>query len=808
MAPRIDPEAKTIELAVADLLEVRLLRSLGFSNRGGYERMWLGQAIHSRYQEQALESDPTYRREVPILLELEHRGFQVRLRGRIDGVRRGADGARVVEEIKSVRRGGQLTPTTKELYQRQALLYAWMLHRLEEVEVRAELILIEIGSDALERQEVPGDLRGVELSVLRRIDEILRALEVEREAFASRRAAAAVMRFPFPETRPGQEEILAAVETALDHREHLLLEAATGIGKTVATLYPALKYCLAQGKRLFVLTAKTLQQEMVTTVLEMLDQHRAFHALRLKAKAKMCANDQVICHEEYCPYAKDYYSKLQASAVIDSLLDAHSTLDPDAVFQAARDVEVCPFEVSLELGEHVQVTVCDYNYVFDPYVALSDFGPDADLSDVVLVIDEIHNLVGRGRGYYSPELSAAATRRTAELLARGPDPVHLEIESLCLALAALIDETVADALGDEDLRQGALEVRLPEDRLFRLRPRFDACFIDYLEYRRETKTMRAEDPFVDLYFGFLRFLNCLLLYDETFSHCVERRSGSGWFRILCKDPSRFLGDVIRRTHSVVGLSATLSPPEFYRDLLGFEAGRTAAVAIPNPFPRERRRLVIDASVGTTWRERPQNYPKIARRLTDFAESVPGNCLALFPSYDFLAQVAGLLETDAKRVLLQRRADGDRERDEILETLRTSLFGDVLLLAVAGGVFAEGVDYPGEMLKAVAVVGPCLPAVSLEQRLLQEYYDERFEKGFEYSFVVPGMTRVVQAAGRLIRSPRDQGVIALLDRRFLHRPYRKHLPTDWLPEEGVKAMVGTPAAVAREFFATGRDPEPS
>ncbi len=808
MAPRIDPEAKTIDLAVADLLEVRLLRSLGFSNRGGYERMWLGQAIHSRYQEQALELDPTYRREVSLLLELEHKGWTVRLRGRLDGLRRDAQGLRIVEEIKSVRRGGQLPPTTKELYQRQALLYAWMLHRLEDVEVRAELILIEIGSDAMDRQEVPGDLRGIEVSVLRKIDEILRALEAKQEALESRRAAARIMSFPFPETRPGQDEILAAVETALDHREHLLLEATTGIGKTVATLYPALKYCLTHGKRLFVLTAKTLQQEMVTTVLEMLDQHRAFHALRLKAKAKMCANDQIICHEEYCPYAKDYYSKLQASAIIDSLLDAHSTLDPQAIFTAAREVEVCPFEVSLELGEHVQVTVCDYNYVFDPYVALSDFGPDTDLHDVVLVIDEIHNLVGRGRGYYSPELGAATARQTAELLARGGDPIHLDIENLCLSLAALIEEIVADTLGDEESRDGAEEVRLPEDRLSRLRPDFDACFIDYLEYRRETKTMRAEDPFVDLYFSFLRFLNCLALYDETFSHCVERRGGSGWFRILCKDPSRFLGAVIRRAHSVIGLSATLSPPDFYRDLLGFEAGRTAAVAISNPFPKERRRLVIDASIATTWRERPQNYPKIALRLADFAESVPGNCLALFPSYAFLAQVAGMLQLDSKRVLLQQRADGDRERDEILETLRSALFGDILLLAVAGGVFAEGVDYPGDMLKAVAVVGPCLPAVSLEQHLLKEYYDERFEKGFEYSFVVPGMTRVVQAAGRLIRSPQDQGVIALFDRRFLHRPYKTHLPADWLPKEGIKAMVGTPATVAREFFATLEEPEPS
>jgi len=809
MAPRVDSEHQTLDLAVADLLEARQLRSLGFSNRGGYERMWLGQAIHSRYQEQSMEADPTYQREASLVLEMEHRGWRVRIHGRADGLRKDEDGAQVVEEIKSVRRGGQLAPGTLELYRRQALLYAWMLSKLQAESpensqgkrlLRAELILIEIGSDEIQRLPVEGDTGGIEASVKRRINGILRTHEQQKEAFENRRQAAEAMQFPFPELRPGQEEILAGVQTALENREHLLLEATTGIGKTVAALYPALKYCLNHGKRLFVLTAKTLQQEMVSTVLEMLNQHQAFNALRLRAKAKMCANDQVICHEEYCPYAKEFYLKLQSTGVVDDLLSRHQGLDPDAVFSTARQAQVCPFEVSLEMGNQVQATVCDYNYAFAPYVALSEFSDDSELSDTVLVIDEIHNLVSRGRGYYSPELSASAARRAAEQVAMRGDPVHFEIERACRKLAALVEESVDDALGEASHGIEALETTLPEDRLWALRPTFDEVFIDYLEYQRESRSFSANDPFVELYFDFLRFLNGLVVSDDAFSHCVERTFDGPRLKILCKDPSKFLGKVIQRCHSVIGLSATLSPPEFYRDLLGFEAGRTAAVSIPNPFPPEQRRLVIDAAVATTWKERPANYPRIAQRLADFADAVPGNCLALFPSYDFLARVAGLLESGSKRVLVQQRADGDRQREKILETLREALFGDVLLLAVAGGVFAEGVDYPGDMLKAVAVIGPCLPSVSLEQRLLKEYYDDRFEKGFEYAFVVPGMTRVVQAAGRLLRSPEDTGVIALLDQRFLRRPYSSHLPPDWIPEDGIKALVGPPATAAREFFA--------
>ena len=626
-------------------------------------------------------------------------------------------------------------------------------------------------------------------------------------AAMARREAAARLTFPYPELRPGQAEIVAGVETALEHGEHLLLEATTGIGKTAAALYPALRYCLAHDKRLFVLTAKTLQQEMAQTVLALLNGDGAFHSLTLRAKSKMCANDQIICHEEYCPYARDYYQKLHATKILPRLLADGGHLDPQEVFATARDCEVCPFEVSLELGQRVEVVVCDYNYAFDPYVSLPDFAADADLGDTVLVVDEIHNLVDRGRGYYSPVLAAQAARRAGEIVGRGGAAIHRRIEQLCRRIADLVDNWVADALGDlpgEERPIGAIETTLPEDELWLLRRHLDAAFVDYLEHNRETKSFRAEDPFVGLYFDYLKFLNGLAVSDQAFSHVAEReaaRPGESGARlkVLCKDPSRFLGAVIGRTHATIGLSATLSPPEFYRDLLGFDRSRTAAVSLPSPFPPEHRRVVIDATVATTWRHRPAYAARIAERLAAFAQAVPGNCLALFPSYGFLAQVVAHLPTLDKRVLIQERASGDREREEILAHLRGTLFGDVLLLAVAGGVFAEGVDYPGDALKAVAIVGPCLPGVSLDQKLLQGFYEERFERGFEYAFVVPGMTRVVQAAGRLIRSAEDTGVIALLDRRFLERPYRDHLPGDWLPEEGAGALAGDPAEVADSFF---------
>lgn len=808
VAPRFDSTQRTLELAVADLLDAQLMRSLGFANRGGYERMWLGQAIHSRYQEHALGDDPTYRREVTLRHTFEHKGWQVTIHGRLDGLRKETDDTWVVEEIKSVRRGAQLAPAVREMYQKQASLYVWLLSETgleglpDAVRLRAELILIEIGSDALKREPLEVPLRAVAAGVRRRINTLLRSHDAQQQARNGRQLASEQLTFPYPLLRNGQEQIVDAVTQALDQREHLLIEAPTGIGKTVACLFPAIRYALAHDKRVFVLTAKNLQQDMAVEVLKLLNQVEAFRSLRLRAKARMCANDQVLCHEEYCTYAREYYLKLQKSGVVRQLLESHPTLLPDDIFAASRRSEVCPFEVSLELSGQAQAVVCDYNYAFDPYVALTDFAADADLGNTILVVDEIHNLVDRGRGYYSPTLSSEAARQAGEMMAMGGAPIHGELANLCFTLEGLLHETVIDFQPPGDPAEWALESSLPEDELWRLRPKLDQAFIDYLEYRRETRTLTADDQFVDLYFGVLKFLNALVVSDHAFSHYLERQGNDYRFRILCKDPSRFLGGVINRCHSVLGLSATLSPHAFYRDLLGFDNDRTAPLHLTHTFPSENRQVVIDPTIETTWKQRPAFVPRIGERLAEFADTVPGNCLALFPSYRFLADVSGYLHPAKKRVLVQSPGDGAQQRQDILDTLRGAMFGDVLLLAVAGGVFAEGVDYPGDVLKAVAVVGPCLPAVTLEQQLLQTYYEERFDRGFEYAFVVPGMTRVVQAAGRLIRSPDDTGIIALLDKRFLRRPYRDHLPADWVPEGGVRQLAGDPSEMARLFFDQG------
>ena len=799
MAPRFNPENLTLDLSVADLLDAPLLRSLGFSSRGGYERLWLGQAIHGRYQEQRLADDPSYRREVVLSHSFPHRGWKVTVQGRADGLRKEPDGSLVVEEIKSVRRGGVLPPHVRETYQRQALLYAWMLARSQEIPVRAELVLIAIGSDETERESLEPNLEALEAGIQRRVGGIVRSWEMERQRSAERRAAAERLRFPYSGIRPGQELILAAVETAVANREHLLLQAATGIGKTVAALYPALRYALANDKQLFVLTAKNTQQEMATAVLRLLNPDGAFHSLRLRAKARMCANDQIICHEEYCRFAKDYGLKLATTGLLPGSTSPTPPSSRTTSSAPPAKPRSAPSRSAWSCRTACQVTVCDYNYVFDPYVSLTSFGADEDLSDVILVIDEVHNLVDRGRGYYSPELSSNAARRAGETvgaLGRAHPLPHRDP----------LPQDGRPHRRHRGRRPGGRPAGRPGGGM--AAPR-EPLLAPPLRARRRLRRLPgapARDPQLPAgrsLRGPLLRLPPLPERPDGLRLGLQPRGGVPQGRRPPQDSLQRPQPLSGRHHQAHPrhrrpLRHPLAARVLHRPpgLRGRPHGlRRDPQPLPGGEPPRGDRL---QRVHHLARAAP-NYERIAERLATFAETVPGNCLALFPSYAFLAEITGRLRLRTKRVLIQRQADNEAERDLLLQALRSAVLGDILLVAVAGGVFAEGVDYPGEVLKAVAVVGPCLPAVTLEQELLKNYYEERFDKGFEYSFVVPGMTRVVQAAGRLIRSPHDTGVIALFDQRFLRVPYRDYLPADWLPEEGAGALVGNPAEVAEEFF---------
>lgn len=806
MAVRIDPERKTILVSPGALLS-GASRRVGFDRGDGFERLWIGQAVHRRVLGEMQETIPSYVTEECVRFTFPVDDWTAVLEGRLDGRFTDGNGNVVVDEVKSVHFAEDLKrlPGSPrfERFQLQLRWYLMAVATAEKKPVAGRLVLADIESGATQIHAVAHDPERVLHDLVTRVRFLLDEYEAEEALLEAKAAEARTIRFPFETWRPGQRAMVDAVARAARQGDHLLVEAPTGIGKTAAALTPLLVTALEKKRRLFVLTAKTTQQDIFTKTLAKID-GESFRSVRLRAKERMCANDVVLCHEDHCPYAKDYGAKMEASGLLERLLATRRHMDPDDVFEEARREVVCPFEVSLELAERADVVLGDYNYVFDPVVSLSAARDPASLADSYLLVDEAHNLVDRGRGYYSPELtendlvplerafgvSSARTAGAAEAAVRA-------VRDLVTSAVETLSPDGAEAADLVDLDPAALD---------ELRLELESLLVRHLADLRAGGERIPDDPVLQLYFAFARFHDTFRRAvdpegrpDPAFDVLASRGPSGKRLSMLCKDPSGLLAPTFDAAAGVVAMSATLTPPEFYRDLLGLDPERTDVLRLPSPFPRENRVVAVAPDVDTSYTARATGASKLASLVAHVARACPGNVLALFPSYRYLDTVRALLPPlPGRRVVRPSDRSTELERRTALDALADG-GPPVVLFAVSGGAFAEGVDYPGEMLSAVVVVSPALPQVRFEQERMRAYFEERFEKGFEYAYVIPGMTRVVQSAGRLIRSETDTGVIVLACRRFLREPYRRYLPSDWYLESPDELAVLDVGGATRKFF---------
>ncbi|HYC87742.1 MAG TPA: ATP-dependent DNA helicase [Thermoanaerobaculia bacterium] len=798
---RVDHEKREIVCSVGDLVQGSTYRRIGVERGDGFRRMWIGQDIHTKRAEQRANDDPHYRAEVHVVHRMTVGGWSVTITGRIDGLSIDREARRVsIEEVKSIHFDLELEALYRsEKLQRhlyQLLLYAYFLSGQPELEGFAwapQLVLIDLVSGEAKVIDTEFDRDRVAATLESSIARLIEDLETAAALRVAKRAFADTLTFPFDVIRPGQDEIVSAVARAVYQRDSLLVSAPTGIGKTMAVLYPAVRQSLKLGKKLFFLTSKTLQQDAAVEALRRLNDG-SFRVLRIRAKSKMCAHTEMICHEDFCPFAAQYTSKMEKSGLLSHLVTSMSYFDPEITFAAAREHEVCPFEVSLELIEQADVVVCDYNYIFDPYVGLKAYSQENDYGDCVLVVDEAHNLVDRGRAYYSPELHEKAFEEIKRhMMSRN---CWIEGWEELLEILRCHFEELASVL-EGDVKQSLCE---PSRELFvDQRTEWERIVLEYIGWKIDNRIAEEEDPLIDFYFKLVKFTNLLSEDGEEFAHIVERTNEGIRLKIFCKDPSKFLGKIFDSAHATVALSATLEPFEFYRRTLGFPDDRTAELSLPSPFPRDNRKIVIVPEVDTTYKRRADHYERIAQNVAQIADSGDGNFLALFPSYAFLREVSERMPPIEKRVMVQRNDMTDYERNAILDILKSRARKGNLILAVSGGMYAEGIDYQGDMLSGVMVVGPALPQVSFEQELLKQYYDEQYGAGFEFAYLIPGMTRVVQSAGRVIRSETDIGVIALLCKRFTQESYTRYFPADWYEESPRELVSRKPASEIRAFF---------
>jgi len=811
MSIQIDEASRTISLSVRDLCGAEATGgSLNLSPLSA-ARNEMGREVHTAYQVAQSSQHESYLKEHTLRHTMQFGSYSVVIHGRIDGVYE-ADGTTVIEEVKSVLSFTEEinSESAPRAYVLQLRIYLYLWGQLHPgAKVVGRLVLIRYEPEQIRPLEILSDADAVGSLIRERLEQIVDEHERACRHRTLKQARADSIHFPFPRMRKHQDRMIEAVSAALEQQSNLLVSAPTGIGKTVAALYASLRFAVKHGLSVFFLTSKTTQQNIVADTLRLWNveagsQPQAgpalpvFNSLILRSKEKICANDVVFCHESRCRYAQAYFQKLEESNVREALL-VEGLITPEKVYAAAVERELCPFELSLELLHRVDVTVCDYNYVYDP--AAFDRMESIDCSRTILIVDEAHNLYSRAREYFSPELALSQIEELREDLrpllggskegesqstfawdaapasdSRPPSqPFLAQLDDFLDRIRRLFSDLLESY--PEVYESGQAVVSLDRECFVELRSRLDELMKRYLIYQRRSGHVQDEDRLLQCFYALSDFCQVVAMEGEEFIHTLSTEGGrSTRLKIVCVDPARQLRKVNERYRLVIGMSATLSPMEFYRDVLGFDRD-TELLALPSPFPRQNRKILIVPEVSTAYQQRAKHFPRIARILEEVVSIRPGNYFAFFPSFEFLKGVAHLVRLKDSELLIQDRIMRDHHRSALLEKLREPGKRH-LVLAVQGGIFAEGVDYPGELAVGAIIVGPGLPKVSFEQELMRQFYEEAYSKGFEYAYLYPGMNRVVQSAGRIVRSETDRGIIVLLDKRFAYENYSRLLPRDW------------------------------
>lgn len=750
----------------------------------------LGQELHRQIQARRAKESPAYRAEAWTQRRFEAGGFVFEVGGRLDGLF--DELVPRVEEIKTTFAVRELARRVREApdahpYALQLRTYGYFHYKRTGELPLLNLLLVSTRSGETLDVPLALDVPEYERWLERRLAELVAEAESARKRAARRRKAAAALSFPFERPRPGQRELAAEVAACIQEGRPLLLQAPTGLGKTVGVLEPVLRDALARGQRAVYVTPKNSQHAVAEDAVSRLHDGLAgagrLKSLTLTAKGKLCMKDEPLCDPAYCEFARGHYEKVAASGVV-AALARKRRLTARVFKKAARDHQVCPYELQFDVAQDADVVIGDYNYVFSPRAALSGLaarGLDQD-GKPALIVDEAHNLPARAMDYYSPELSTAELERWREPLSSLPAVQRLQA-------LALLDDCVAAVAACGEGAAEPREIPPPAEAFLSLDERLRAFLAAYLS---GDAPVGPRDPVVRLCGYWAEFAEALeRLRDGAEGFFTTWRPSPPAVRITCCDPAPLLAARYEDFAHVVGFSATLKPFQFYGRLSGLPAETLRTVEFSSPFPSGNRKLLLIPQLSSRWSRRAESAPRVAEAVARIAALRRGNYFAFFPSFEFMERaLARFTPPPGFDVLRQERR---MSRDAVEDVLaRLAAPGSAaIVFAVQGGVFAEGVDYPGEMAVGAFVVGPPLPTFDFERELMRGYYEKRYGGGFDFAYVYPAMAKAVQAAGRVIRSETDRGLIVLMDDRFAAPAFAKCMPKDWFqddPRELVSAGI--------------------
>lgn len=740
-----------------------------------------GTSIHAAIQKRLAAENPCYKNEVFVSKQLEHDCFSILVRGRIDGIfEPSIDGPLIVEEIKSTYRLGTLLSSLEihpnHPYTLQTLMYAHLLYLERQCVPECRLRLVSMLDDSETLVPIHYNPTDFQIWINKQIVAIKAEEILKQQRFAQRREIASKLTFPFSEMRPHQQELISRVNECIENGEKLLLQAPTGLGKTAAVLYPAIDNALRNNKMVFYATPRNSQHSVAEDFITRLRKcGNNIRSVTLRAKERVCRKDEVNCKPEYCEYANSYYDKLSSTGVLESL-DAIGFVNAAVIDQFADSHELCPFELALDFAKRCDVVISDYNYIFAPRATLQRFFAEPDLCQKnIVLIDEAHNLATRAMDWFSPALSLA---KIDALISK---PTSIRTRQLKVRYKRVLRRCrsiVANFQGPDRLVEIVPEEFLAEEKALG-RILTDAFAAE--------EDIPPSDPSVESYYLWKDFCDTIRIPEKSLLPIWKENEAT--LKIMCADASWHLRDRVRLVASMVAFSATLKPFEFHASLCGFNAELTPRCEFPSPFPKVNRKIIAIPQVSTAWKDRTTSTPKIAEILEKIIQLQQGNYFIFFPSYQFLHQVFDQIHLPGFDCFAQPR----NASHEQIATIRRNLEQNrnVVVFAVQGGSFAEGIDLPGDELIGAIVVGPPLPTFDFERESLKRYYQQKYGSGFQFAYVFPAMAKAVQAAGRVIRTPTDRGILVLIDRRFLQPDYARCMPADWFyesPQELVSQSI--------------------
>ncbi|MBP3609276.1 MAG: ATP-dependent DNA helicase [Lachnospiraceae bacterium] len=795
--------AEKITVSVRNLVEF-ILRSGDIDNTRGYkdpDAMQEGSRIHRKIQ----KSMPSgYAAEVMLKMEvpLRNSGKELLLtvEGRADGVwlREGEEPEILIDEIKSMYRDLSHIKEPVPVHTAQAKCYAYIYaeqHELEKIGIQMTYCNIE--TEAVKRFEEVFTKEELKTWFFNLVKEYSKWLFWQRDWAEQRNESIKALQFPF-EYRPGQKEFVTGVYRSILREKKLFVEAPTGVGKTISTVFPAVK-AMGEGlsSKVFYLTAKTIARTVAEDTFAMLAEKGVrFRFVTITSKEKICILEKPECNPVSCPRAKGHLDRVN-DAVFD-MLTSEETITRGLIEQYAEKHLVCPFEMCLDVSTWADAVVCDYNYVFDPAVSLKRFFAEEKKQDFIFLIDEAHNLVERAREMYSAELVKEDFLLAKRLIKGKSRKMEKQLEACNAALLRLKRECesfqVWENVGD---------FIIPLLRL-------SAEYEDFLQ--EAVLDAEAKEAVLSLYFAVRQFLSVYEVMGEEYRiYSDYTESGDFRLKLLCMEPAKQLKERMAKGRSAVLFSATLLPMNYYKEQLGGET-EDYAIYVPSPFDTKKRLLMIGRDVSTKYtRRNREEYEKIALYLDYFVSAKLGNYFVFFPSYQMMEKTVELVTEllgwklaeltveeaeeaaaqmgtagEGVQLLVQRSGMTEAEKEQFLEAFSERPDQRTVGFCVMGGIFGEGIDLKKDRLIGTVVVGTGLPMVCDERELFRFYFDEKNGRGFDYAYLYPGMNKVMQSAGRVIRTTEDTGAVLLLDERFLTGSYQNLFPREWFPYETVTA----------------------